>query len=160
MMGVLQDGKPICMEYPILYELALNQNCSVHDMVGTEWVDQFRIRLPPLVRKQWYHLAARLNRVSLNDEKDKATWKWTPNKDFSVNSVYKHMTRDDNGNAYCKIWKAMDWQGNLYVDGGSKGNPNHRQYDSQGLARKSRLLLLWKIGNGGSLSFFLVLLLR
>jgi hypothetical protein len=29
------DGIPICMEYPILCELALNQKCSVNDMVAT-----------------------------------------------------------------------------------------------------------------------------
>jgi hypothetical protein len=33
-------------------------------------------RIHGLIRDQWYELAARLNEVDLNDEKDKVVWKW------------------------------------------------------------------------------------
>jgi hypothetical protein len=65
------DNKPICIEYPIVYELSLNQKCFVHEVAIADWVVQFKIRLPPMLREQWYNLVAKLNRVSLNDAKDR-----------------------------------------------------------------------------------------
>jgi hypothetical protein len=65
------DNKPICIEYPIVYELSLNQKCFVHEVAIVDWVVQFKIRLPPMLREQWYNLVAKLNRVSLNDAKDR-----------------------------------------------------------------------------------------
>jgi hypothetical protein len=32
-------------------------------------------------------------------------WKWTPIRNFSVKSVYEHLTKDENGHAYKVIWK-------------------------------------------------------
>jgi hypothetical protein len=55
----------MCKSYQILYELAEEKKCSVHDVASAEWVIHFRIRLPPLIREQWYHLAGKLNSVRL-----------------------------------------------------------------------------------------------
>jgi hypothetical protein len=79
--------------YPILFDRAVNQKCSVHEVAIAEWVIRFKIRVPPIVREQWYRLAIRLNNVVLNDTKDKVVWRWTPSRQFTVRSVYMHLTK-------------------------------------------------------------------
>jgi hypothetical protein len=98
--------EPICTKFHILYELAINKKLDVHEAATVEWVIQFKIRLPPLIRDQCYSLATQLDGVCLNDNKDNVIWKWTPSRQFTVKSVYMHLTRDENGETYKEIWKA------------------------------------------------------
>jgi hypothetical protein len=42
----------------------------VLDVAQEEWVIQFKIRLPPMIREQWYELARKLNSVTLCEDKD------------------------------------------------------------------------------------------
>jgi hypothetical protein len=49
----------------------MNQNSSIHDVAMEDWVVQFKVRLPPLIREQWYDLDDKLNNVTLNKYKDK-----------------------------------------------------------------------------------------
>jgi hypothetical protein len=99
------DG-PICMRFPMLYELAVNQKCSVYEVAEADRVIRFKIRFPPIIRDQWYSLASLLNEVNLSDNKDSVRWKWTSNKQFSMKLVYLHLTSNENGMAYSEIWKA------------------------------------------------------
>jgi hypothetical protein len=78
-----------------VYEVA-NDGCVIH----------FKIRLPPIIRDQWYELAAHLNTINLNENSDKPIWKWTDSRQFSAKSVYEHLTREDNGPTYKDISKA------------------------------------------------------
>jgi hypothetical protein len=85
--------KPLCLEFPVLYYLALNQGCTVREIAERGWVVPFSINLPTIIRQQWYMLAAYLSSIQLNNEKDKPIWKWTKSKKFSVKSVYEHLTK-------------------------------------------------------------------
>jgi hypothetical protein len=96
----------LCRVYPILYELCLNQNISVYNVANDGWVIHFKIRLPPIIRDQWYELVAHLNTINLNENSDKPIWKWTDGRQFSVKSVYEHLTREYNGPAHKDISKA------------------------------------------------------
>jgi hypothetical protein len=58
------------------------------------------------MRDQWYDLATILNSVHLNDEKGSVYWKWTPSRSFIVKSVYEHLTKDECGPKFQRIWKA------------------------------------------------------
>jgi hypothetical protein len=97
------DKEPNCRMYPILFDLAVNQCLSVHDVAMVEWVIQFKIRLPPIISEQWYRLAISLNCVVLNESKDKVVWKWTPCRKFTVKSVYLHLTKNEGGLSYKSI---------------------------------------------------------
>jgi hypothetical protein len=99
-LDVWLDDQPLCTRYPVLYELSMDKNCYVYEMTNAEWVIRFRIRLQGILREQWYQLAARLNRVSLNEEKDQPIWKWTTSKRFTVKSVYASLTKTDSGPAH------------------------------------------------------------
>jgi hypothetical protein len=61
------DKSPLCIVYPVLYDLALHKDVSVFDVYSNEWVIQFKVRLPPLIKDQWYDLAAKLNNVGSVD---------------------------------------------------------------------------------------------
>jgi hypothetical protein len=85
--------KTLCLKFSVLYDLALNQGCTVKEVTDRGWVVSFRNSLPPVIRHQWYMLAAHLNSIQLNNEKDRPIWKWTKSKKFSVKSVYEHLTK-------------------------------------------------------------------
>jgi hypothetical protein len=73
------------------------------------WLDALcssKIRLPPVIRDQWYILAQKLNEVVLNEEQDKVIWKWSATRKFTIKSLYSHVTRNDNGPAYSNIRKS------------------------------------------------------
>jgi hypothetical protein len=91
---------------PYFNELASNKSCSVAEIREKGWVIQFRIRLQGFLCDQWYEMASKLNIVSLSDEHDVVSWKRTVSKSFTVKSVYEHLTGDDNGSCYRRIWKA------------------------------------------------------
>jgi hypothetical protein len=58
-----------------------------------------------MIRDKWYELTDRLNNISLNDENDVTIWKWTSSKKFIVKSVYEHLTKEDYGSGYKRVWK-------------------------------------------------------
>jgi hypothetical protein len=105
-LDVWLDDKPICQQYPILYDLTMIKDNSVWDAAQANWVIQFMIRLPPMIKNIWYELANRLNQVVLNEEKDQVVWKWTTSKMFTVKYVYNQLIKSDNGPAYSIIWSA------------------------------------------------------
>jgi hypothetical protein len=44
--------------------------------------------------------------VSLSECKDFPLWRWAANKVFSVKSVYNHLTKNEVGVDYRRVWKA------------------------------------------------------
>jgi hypothetical protein len=97
---------PLCVAYPILYDLCLKQNSSVCEVAAAGWVVHFKIRLPPVLRDQWYELAAKLNTITLKDDKDEVRWKWSSSKKFTDRSVYQQLASNEGGEAFRDIWKA------------------------------------------------------
>jgi hypothetical protein len=63
--------KPLCLKFPVLYDLTLNQGCTVRNIAERGWVVPFSINLPTIIRQQWYMLAVHLNSIQLNNEKDR-----------------------------------------------------------------------------------------
>jgi hypothetical protein len=61
---------PMCLAYPILYELCTNQNCYVFDVAQNGWVVYFKSRLHGTLRDQWYDLVVMLNGVRLSADQD------------------------------------------------------------------------------------------
>jgi hypothetical protein len=55
------EEKPLCVIYPILYDLCAGKNYSMWRVRNDEWVIHFKIILPPLIRMQLYDLARKLN---------------------------------------------------------------------------------------------------
>jgi hypothetical protein len=77
------------------------------------------------MRDLWYELAAKLNEVSLKQDKDVAIWMWTKSEKFSIKSVYEHATMNDVGLPYSRVWMAnIPDKSNLYVASRTKNYPN------------------------------------
>jgi hypothetical protein len=87
--------KPLCQEYPILYELCDERDSSVYQVQQKGWVVGFRSHLPNILRAQWYELADRLNHVVLSGGQGMAIWKWSPLNKFIVKLVYAQLTKND-----------------------------------------------------------------
>jgi hypothetical protein len=90
------EDNPICSDYPILFDLCNDQNVAVSDVAQAVWAIRFRIRLPPMIRDQWYNLAQKLNAVSLNrggGGQDKVLRKWSASRKFTIKSVYNQLQR-------------------------------------------------------------------
>jgi hypothetical protein len=68
-MDTWLGGKPLCVQYPVLFDLCVEKNCPVQNVAIADWVVRFRIRLQGLVREQWYDLVTRPNTISLTREK-------------------------------------------------------------------------------------------
>jgi hypothetical protein len=100
------EKKPLCAIYPVLFDMCADKNISVHEVWSEGWVIHFQIIPQRITRSQWYELAAKLNSIYLNDTKDLPLWKWTANNTFSIKSFYDHMTKNDSGGAYERVWKA------------------------------------------------------
>jgi hypothetical protein len=99
------EKKLLCAIYPVLFDMCSRKSISVHEVWSEGWVIHFQVIPQGIIRSQWYELAVKLNSISLNNDKDLPVWKWTANKMFSVKSVYDHMTRNDSGVAYKRVWK-------------------------------------------------------
>lgn len=97
---------PLCLEYPILYDLCSNKDASVADVASSDWIVQFTIILPPFLRDLWYNLATKLNQVQLEDNRDIVKWNLTNSGKFSVKCLYDYTTKSDTGPSYKYIWKA------------------------------------------------------
>jgi hypothetical protein len=54
----------------MLYERCTYQKISVYGVAHAQWVVHFRVILQGILREQWYELAAKLNLVRLDEEKD------------------------------------------------------------------------------------------
>jgi hypothetical protein len=72
--------------------------------LGNGWAISFNIRLHGILREQWYCLAADLNNVILNNDQDVSFWKWSPNKTFTIKFVYEHLSREDVGPSFSRVW--------------------------------------------------------
>jgi hypothetical protein len=96
---------PLCLMYLILYELCTDKTCSMYQVRQRDWVLNFSIRLPGVIRWQWYDLAHKLNQAVLSEDDDLSLWRWTASKQFSVKSVYEQPTKNDSGPSFKRIWK-------------------------------------------------------
>lgn len=86
-------------------ELCTDKTSSVFQVEHQEWVLNFNIRLPGLIRAQWYELAHKLNQVVLEECADLVKWRWMASKQFPVKSVYEQLAKCDDGPSFKKIWK-------------------------------------------------------
>jgi hypothetical protein len=100
------DNNPLCVSYPILFDICVNHNCLVWEVAQNGWVVNFKVRLHGILREQWYTLAATLNGVRLSNEPDVVVWKWASKKSFMVKSVYNHLSRGDAGPSFSKVWRS------------------------------------------------------
>jgi hypothetical protein len=75
--------------YPLLYELALNKNATVAQVIGYNRYYLIFIRsLNEILRQQLHTLYTALANVTFNTYEDISIWRWKANGIFSTKSCY------------------------------------------------------------------------
>jgi hypothetical protein len=59
------EKKPLCVIYPVLFDMCSDKNISVHKVWSEGWVVYFQLIPQGIIMSQWYELAAKLNRFFL-----------------------------------------------------------------------------------------------
>lgn len=100
------EEEPLCIKYNSLFELCSEKSIIVKEFYESNGNLTIRRWLPTLLWEQWADLRNRVLNHRHSEGPDEIVWKWTKNGKYSVKSTYDHLTRDDAGEPYNRIWKA------------------------------------------------------
>lgn len=100
------EDQPLCVKFPILFELCDHKNISVRGFVDKEGFLTFRRWLPSTLQAQWEMLKQQALNYPFLQSADVISWKWSPKGVLTVKSTYARLSNNDRGEAYSKIWKA------------------------------------------------------
>ena len=100
------DDKPLCLLYPVLYELCADKWVSVHHFLSNNAQLQFTRWLSPILFTSWLDLVNEIYNYPFDNSQDVISWKCNKNGVFSTRSVYDSLTSNDQGISFNHIWKA------------------------------------------------------
>jgi hypothetical protein len=90
----LEGERPLCDQYPILFDLSQNQDYTVKTCRDANFVIQFRRRLRGEMLEQWTHIVEVIISIHMSNENDTISWSMNNNAVFSTKSVYSHLERN------------------------------------------------------------------
>ena len=99
-------SKPLCVLYPVLYDLCTDKGISVHQFILKHAQLHFSRWLPVTLFGPWVSLIDEVYSYPFENEEDKISWKMHKSGGFSTRSVYDLMTSGDTGHPFSHIWKA------------------------------------------------------
>lgn len=100
------DDGPLCMKYSVLFELCNDKNVTIQKFRDNGGLLSFGRWLPTVLSDQWKEVRCKVLNKHHNEDSDKISWKWTKTGLFCVKTTYDHLTSDDYGDAYTRLWKA------------------------------------------------------
>lgn len=100
------DDKPLKDAYPSLYFISNDHNISVFDDISKGWQQfTFRRTLYGETIKLWDSLKSRCEEVRMYGGKDVPMWMLSPDRKFSVKSLYLHLVESGSGFPQKFLWK-------------------------------------------------------
>jgi hypothetical protein len=91
LVGQLDGGKPLSVQYPTLFSHVQNPNITVSDLFTENgWQVRVRYLTSQRAERELLELLDRLDSISLNEE-DERSMGFGPDKKFSVKSCYYAM---------------------------------------------------------------------
>jgi len=99
-------SKPLCVLYPVLYDLCTDKGISVHQFILKHAQLYFSRWLPVTLFGPWVSLIDEVYSYPFENEEDTISWKMHKSGGFSTRSVYDLMTSGDTGHPFSHIWKA------------------------------------------------------
>ena len=100
------DDKPLCLSYPVLYDLCTNKNITVFDFLRDNGRISFSRWLPPILFTSSLEVVNKVFTFHFENSQDKAKWKWNGNEKFSTRSIYDHISHGTNRASFKHIWKS------------------------------------------------------
>ena len=98
--------KPLCQNFPRLYNLTFNHNITVHDVFTKGFgCVKFRRFLREETLQMWVKVMEDCSHVQLSTEPDKVSWLLTKSGTFSVKSLYHYLCASRVRFPYKVLWK-------------------------------------------------------
>ena len=99
-------NKPLCILYPVLFDLCLDKHISVHQFLARQGQLEFNRWLNPLLFEQWLSVIDTIYHHNFSATTDTHAWKWNKGRMFTTKSVYEYLTKDEAVLHFKHIWKA------------------------------------------------------
>jgi hypothetical protein len=97
---------PLCVLYPVLYDLCKDKYISVYSFILTNAQLHFTRWLPPFLFDSWLTLINEVYSFPFDNNKDIISWKCNKTGSFSTKSTYDMLTSAESGHSFRHIWKA------------------------------------------------------
>ena len=89
--------KPLCLLYPVIYDLCSDKHISIHYFLSNNAQLHFSRWLPHVLFSSWLNLITEVYCYSFNNSRDTVIWKGNKSASFSSKSVYDSLTKTDHG---------------------------------------------------------------
>jgi len=100
-------SNPICVEQPVLFELCVEKDISVHEFISRNGRINFHRWLSPILFEQWLTTVDKIYSFPFSNEPDQIKWLWNRKSgNFTTKSAYENLTIGDTGPHFKHIWKA------------------------------------------------------
>ena len=88
-------NKPLCILYPVLFDLCLDKHISIHQFLARQGQLEFNRWLNPLLFEQWLSVIDTIYHHNFSATTDTHAWKWNKGRMFTTKSVYEYLTKDE-----------------------------------------------------------------
>ena len=102
----LEGRIPFKEKFPLLFEICVEQNCSVDRIKYLNHITSFRRRMSPEMRSQWDEMKREVLALKQNDLPDEVYWKFDKTGLYSTKSMYRWLEKDVAGSNFNWIWDA------------------------------------------------------
>jgi hypothetical protein len=96
---------PLCVQFPILFDLCIDKDCTIKEALDANLVIHFRRTLRGENLVHWNAIKERMWALNLSADSDFISWSLNQNKIFSTKSVYHWLERNLAGSHNKWIWK-------------------------------------------------------
>ena len=95
----LEGRIPFKEKFPLLFDICVEQNCTVDRMDLLNHITSFRRRMSPEMMKQWDEMKKEVLTLKQNDFPDEIYWKFDNSGKYTTNSMYRWLERDIAGSS-------------------------------------------------------------
>ena len=99
-------NRPLSFSAPVLFDLCCEKNISVHSFLAKQGQLHFSRWFPHVLFEQWLGIINSVYNHPFVNSEDTPVWAWNKNKNFSSQSVYNFLTKENSRKHLKHVWKA------------------------------------------------------
>ena len=99
-------NRPLSFSAPVLFDLCCEKNISVHSFLAKQGQLHFSRWLPHVLFEQWLGIINSVYNHPFVNSEDTPVWAWNKNKNFSSQSVYNFVIKENSRKHLKHVWKA------------------------------------------------------